>query len=155
MAQNPQQEQWERIFKQKQRELLANSSPGALQVNNFDELSTGLHSLATSYRSTGFPSFVSRLGPSFEQVKTFTAAITSACQYEPRACLVWGAMQALVQVRTISRLGPITADKGRLLAKTSMRSTRFLSLSRISTSICHDLRRIWIFCPTLVLCRSN
>lgn len=92
--------QWERLFEQKRHEFLANDCRRALQIRSFDELQTGLQQLAASYQTNGFPDLLTRLNPTLEHIQSFNNAITSASQFEPTACLVWGAAQALMQACT-------------------------------------------------------
>ena len=92
------QAQWEQLFEEKRLEFLNNDCRRALQIESFDELQTGLQELASSYQTNGFPDLLSRLNPTLQHIQSFNSAITSASQANPKACLVWGATQALMQV---------------------------------------------------------
>jgi hypothetical protein len=92
-------ESWEGLFAQKEQALRDNGCQEALDIASFDELQTSLHIIAQEYGDSGFPDIIARLQPGFRYLDSFTTAITSATQYDPRACLVWGVLQAFIQVR--------------------------------------------------------
>jgi hypothetical protein len=94
---------WERLFAQKKQEFLESDCRRALDISNFDQLQIALQNLATEYQAGTFPDFVNRLNPSLQHVRSFTKAITSASQYDPHATLVWGAIQAVMEVRIRSQ----------------------------------------------------
>jgi hypothetical protein len=91
-------DQWERLFEQKRHEVLTNDCRDALAIESFDDLQRGLQQLTSSYQKHGFPDLLARLHPTLKHVTAFNNAITSASQFEPKACLVWGVTQALMQV---------------------------------------------------------
>ncbi|KAF2446062.1 hypothetical protein P171DRAFT_519658 [Karstenula rhodostoma CBS 690.94] len=90
-------ETWANLFDRKEQALEDSRCVEAINILSFDELEDSLRSIAQEYGHQGFPDIVSRLSPGLNYLKTFQAAISSASQYDPRACLVWGFMQAFVQ----------------------------------------------------------
>lgn len=92
-------ESWKGLFDAKQRALIENNCQDALQISSFEDLQLSLEMAAQEYGHTGFPDIINRLKPGFRYLESFNAAITSASQYDGRACLVWGALQAFVVVR--------------------------------------------------------
>jgi hypothetical protein len=110
------QAQWERLFEQKRHEVLEIDCRDALAIESFDDLQRGIQQLTTSYQRDGFPDLLARLNPTLKQVTAFNNAITSASQFEPKACLIWGVTQALIQVNSDLSKSPILANNRRRLA---------------------------------------
>lgn len=104
------QNQWERLFEQKRHEFLANDCRSALDVGSFDDLQAGLRQIVSEYQASGFPNLLSRVNPILNHVQSFNNAVTSASQADPRTCLVWGAVQALMQVGRTALLLLLIAD---------------------------------------------
>lgn len=92
--QNP----WKDLFDQQEQALIDNGCAEAIDIATIEELQFSLEALAREYGSLGFPDMVSRLKPGFQYLQSFHNAITSATQYDGRACLLWGTIQALCQV---------------------------------------------------------
>ena len=91
-------ESWKTLFDQKEQALIENNCHDALGITSFEDLQASLHAMAQEYGHSGFPDIANRLQPGFRYLGSFTDAITSASQYDGRACLVWGTLQAFVQV---------------------------------------------------------
>lgn len=88
------------LFDRKEQALIDVDCTDALGIASFDELQSSLHSMANDYGNHGFPDIVSRVSPGLRYLDSFHKAITSASQYDPRACLVWDVMQAFIKVYT-------------------------------------------------------
>ncbi|KAI0901758.1 hypothetical protein F4806DRAFT_490232 [Annulohypoxylon nitens] len=88
---------WKTLVDRQEQALHDIDCVDALSVASFDELEKSLFSIVNEYGDSGFPDIVNRLEPGFRYLERFDRAITSASQYEPTACLVWGVMQAFVQ----------------------------------------------------------
>lgn len=91
-------ETWTTLFDRKEEALQDAKCFDALEVSSFDQLQASLYSMSETYGHHGFPDIVNKLSPGLGYLQSFHSAINSASQYDPRACLVWGIMQAVVQV---------------------------------------------------------
>ena len=91
-------ERWEQLFEQKRNDLLEEQCETALGVQSLEDLQRNLHQMAMDYHDGLFQVTLHRLKPSLDHLQSFTKAISSAAQYNPVACLVWGAIQALMEV---------------------------------------------------------
>lgn len=98
-----------RLEEQKRQDLLETGCDEALRISTVGGLKDSLHEMIDRFRVRELPHLVQQLNPTLEHLQSFTAAITSASQYEPVACLVWGGIQAVVEVRVAMgcRPGPI------------------------------------------------
>ena len=92
-------ESWTALFDQKAKSLTDINCDDALGIASFDDLQASLQITANEYGHSGFPDIINQLQPGIRYLDSFNQAITSASQYDPRACLVWGALQAFVKVR--------------------------------------------------------
>ncbi|KAG8533100.1 uncharacterized protein KY384_001883 [Bacidia gigantensis] len=88
------QGEWIRLEEEKRHDFLDLACDESLQVNTLEDLQKSLHELVDEFKLRN--SFVERLNPTFDHLTSFTQAITSASQYNPVACLVWGGIQAVV-----------------------------------------------------------
>lgn len=95
----PRSDEWIRLEGQKRHDLLEADCSGALHISTLEDLKENLHDMPDRYRIRQLPAFVSRLEPVLQNLKSFADALTSASQYSPIACLVWGGIQAIVEVR--------------------------------------------------------
>lgn len=95
---HPQLEQWQRLFEQKRHALLEEECGKALDIASLEDLQTALRDLTMTYSRTSYPGIIEKLDPGLNHLMSFTNAISSASQYEPVACLVWGSIQAIMQV---------------------------------------------------------
>ena len=91
-------ERWKRLFEQKRNNLLEEQCENAIAVQSLEDLQRDLHQMAMRYGHGVFPDTLHKLKPSLNHLSSFTSAISSAAQYNPVACLVWGAIQAVVEV---------------------------------------------------------
>lgn len=89
------------MFNRNEQALIDANCGDALSIASYNDLRDSLYLIANEYRHQGFPDIVTQLEPGLRYLDSFHSAITSASQYDPRACLVWGAVQAFVQVRTL------------------------------------------------------
>lgn len=93
-----QRERWERLFDQAKHDLEEENCGNALKTTSIDELMANLDRSAIVYSRLEISQLAKKLHPSLQHIQTFTSAISSAVQYNPIACLVWGGMQAVLQV---------------------------------------------------------
>ena len=93
-----QRDRWEKLFDQARHDLEEEECGNALKTADLDELNSSLKRTATVYSQHAIVGLVEKLRPSLQHIQTFTSAISSAVQYDPVACLVWGSMQAVLQV---------------------------------------------------------
>jgi hypothetical protein len=93
-----QRERWERLFDQARHDLEEEQCGNALMTTGLDQLMSNLDRSATVYNRHEILRFANKLQPSLQHIRSFTAAISSATQYTPIACLIWGGMQAVLQV---------------------------------------------------------
>ena len=91
-------ERWERLFDQARHELEEEQCVAALTTAGMDDLVRALERAATVHSRQEVHRLVAKLHPSLQHIQSFTAAISSAVQYNPIACLVWGGIQAVLQV---------------------------------------------------------
>ena len=93
-----QRERWERLFDQARHDLEEEECGNALMTTGLDELMANLNRSATLYSRREITQLANKIHPTLQHLNTFTAAISSAVQYNPVACLVWGGVQAVLQV---------------------------------------------------------
>lgn len=93
-----QRECWERLFDQAQHDLEEEHCGNALMTAGLDQLMSNLDRSATVYSRHEISRLTNKLHPSLQHIRTFTAAVSSAAQYKPIACLIWGGMQAVLEV---------------------------------------------------------
>lgn len=93
-----QRERWERLFNQAQHDLEEEHCGNALMTAGLDQLMSNLDRSATVYSRHEISRLANKLHPSLQHIQTFTAAVSSAAQYTPIACLIWGGMQAVLEV---------------------------------------------------------
>lgn len=91
-------ERWQQLFEQKRNDLFEEQCDCAVEVQSLEDLQRRLHQMAMEYCHGLFPNTLDRLEPSLNHLKSFAGAISSAAQYEPVAYLVWGVIQAVVEV---------------------------------------------------------
>ncbi len=86
-------EEWINLEAQKRHDLEdADCDPNAL-VTNLAALKERMDEVLRLS-----PRIVDRLNPALDHISSFAAAITSASQYTPLACLIWGLIQAVMEV---------------------------------------------------------
>lgn len=95
-----QADQWRRLWEQKRQSLLEEKCDRALEIHSFEDLQQCLRDLTAVHSRGSFPGILDKLNPSLRHIESFTGAISSAAQFEPVACLIWGSVQAVVQVST-------------------------------------------------------
>lgn len=100
----PRSDEWIRLEGQKRHALLEADCSEALHISTMEDLKENLHEMPDRYNIRQLPGFVSKLEPVLQNLKFFTDALTSASQYSPIACLVWGGIQAIVEVRDTQNL---------------------------------------------------
>lgn len=88
-----------RLEQDKRNEFFDGDCGESLETTSLEGLQENLHQLAHEFQIRH--SFMEKLNPSLEHLTSFTAAISSASQYNPVACLVWGGIQAVVIVRNL------------------------------------------------------
>ncbi|KAJ9604888.1 hypothetical protein H2200_010277 [Cladophialophora chaetospira] len=95
-TQEQRHEEWQRLEGHHRRNLMeATQNQLLLEVNTLEDLQ-GI--VADLYgRNTGREQEESQLQHALDHLKSFASAITSASQYNPVACLVWGGIQAILQ----------------------------------------------------------
>ena len=93
-------DEWIRLEEQKRNDLLDADCDDALRILTLEDLQENLHGMADEFKIRN--SFVEKLNPALAHLTSFTKAISSASQYTPVACLVWGGIQAVVQVGMVS-----------------------------------------------------
>lgn len=91
-------DQWRRLYQQKRQVLTEEKCTNAARIQSMDELQQSIREMSSRYGLRRLPMLISSLQPTLDNVKSFTNAITSAAQYAPIACLVWGGMQAVIEV---------------------------------------------------------
>ncbi|KAL9103692.1 MAG: hypothetical protein Q9163_001286 [Psora crenata] len=93
-----QRERWIRLFDQARHDLEEEQCNSVLRTSGLDDLIANLDRSATLYSRHELPRLASKIHPSLRHIESFTSAISSASQYRPVACLVWGGIQAVLQV---------------------------------------------------------
>lgn len=93
-----QRERWERLFDQARHDLEEEQCGHALTTTGLDDLMCNLNRSATLYSRQEISRLANKLHPTLKHIQAFTSAISSAVQYTHIACLVWGGMQAVLQV---------------------------------------------------------
>lgn len=93
-----QRERWERLFDQARHDLEEERCDSALATTGLDQLMGNLERSAMLYSRQEISRLANKLHPSLKHIQTFTSAVSSAAQYTPIACLVWGGIQAVLQV---------------------------------------------------------
>lgn len=114
-------EQWQHLYQQKSHSFLEEKCYRASGVTDMAKLQASFSDLERLYRLQHFSDIVRAFQPSLESVKSFTLVISSATQDVPVPGLVWGAIQAVVEVWT----KPSALNKVHKLAD---HSNRFSSL---------------------------
>ena len=89
-------DEWIRLEEQKRSDLQDAECAEALRINSLDDLQENLHEMVEKFKIRN--GIIQKLDPALDHLKSFTQAITSASQYTPVACLVWGGIQAVVEV---------------------------------------------------------
>jgi hypothetical protein len=91
-------DQWRRLYQQKRHDFLEEKCTNAARIQNMDQLQQSIREMSTRYGLRRLPMLSRSLQPTLDNVHSFTGAISSASQYAPIACLVWGGIQAVIEV---------------------------------------------------------
>jgi hypothetical protein len=94
-------DQWRRLYQQKRHDFLEEKCIGAARIKSIEDLQQSLREMASRYGLRRLPQQTLALNSSLDNLKSFSSAISSASQYAPIACLVWGAIQAVMEVISI------------------------------------------------------
>ena len=94
--------EWIELEAKKRRDMEDASCDPVALVTNLEALQERMDELLRSS-----PRVIDRLNPTLDHVRSFADAITSASQYTPLACLIWGVIQAVMEV---SRQAPNTSE---------------------------------------------
>lgn len=92
-------EQWQRLYQQKSHSFLEERCYSASRVTDLAKLQESFSDMGNQYKLQRFSDIVQAFQPSLENLKLFTLAIFSATQDVAVTGLVWGAVQAVVEVR--------------------------------------------------------
>lgn len=98
-------EQWMDLETQWRSRLEEHDQLRALEINSLEDLKDAVADMLRSYNGKESKDWILRLTPALEHLDYFTSAITSVSQYRPVACLVWGGIQALLEVSSNRRYG--------------------------------------------------
>ncbi len=90
-------DEWMRLAEQQHNDLLNAECDQSLHIASLDDLQENLDEMVEKFKIRN--SFIEKLNPTLDHLTSFTQAITSASQYTPVACLVWGGIQAVMEVR--------------------------------------------------------
>lgn len=72
----------------------------ALENQDFQSFQAAVDTLAQQFSQRKVPTLVAKyIYPSCDHVRSFTAGISSATQYEPAVSLTWGILLVVIQVR--------------------------------------------------------
>ncbi|KAL8897522.1 MAG: hypothetical protein Q9207_007174 [Kuettlingeria erythrocarpa] len=95
-------ERWHRLLDQARHDLEEEEQrSGALTTTGLEQLMNNLSRSATLYSRQDISRLADKIQRSLKHIQTFTSAISSAAQYKPIACLVWGGIQAVLQCTCI------------------------------------------------------
>ncbi len=93
-------EQWQRLYQQKSHSFLEERCYHASGVTDLATLQASFTAMEKRYALPHFADIVRAFQPSLGNVKSFTVAISSATHDIRIPGLVWGAIQAAIEVRT-------------------------------------------------------
>ena len=94
-------EEWIRLEVEKRKDLEDANCDEALRTSSVDDLKRYVNNLQETSDKNHRTSagLMQKLDPTLDHVASFANALTLASQYSPVACLVWGAIQAFLEVR--------------------------------------------------------
>lgn len=90
---------WLTLFEEKRRFLEAESGNISVKVSDFEQFQTASSSLSKRYAQRALPRLLLRLYPTLSHITSFTKAISSCAQSNTIATLIWGGLQATLEVR--------------------------------------------------------
>lgn len=93
-----QSQQWQRLYQQKMNIFLDERCRRAPGVTDPAKLQASFSDMESQYSQPGFSNILRGFQPSLNNVESFTLVISSATQSVPVSGLVWGAIQAVVEV---------------------------------------------------------
>lgn len=90
---------WQQMFQQTSQVLLEKKCYRASGVKNLSALQSSFQQMLTLYNLSQLSDNVQSFRPSLRKLESFVSAITLAAQSNDIAGLVWGVIQAVVEVR--------------------------------------------------------